>query len=347
MKEKILFFSIKHPLLLILMLAMTLKLVAMIFTGGFIYEDEYLNYYKVPSAWLENSWLVFSIRLIIGFFSLLIITLSYRIVKVISDKKTALEVAILLATLWFIPYVTVHPLPQVLTIPFLLYGTLLIVKQDFLLANKEIEKFHRTTFIIAGLCFGLGFTFWYQSALYYLGIIIALMILKNWRGTLMTIIGFIVAICVTETAPDIIWHGQPFYRICEFFNNGGAYLSSKSVECQCVYYSLPIILLGFLPPLSLMIIFGYFRVCRKYLLLFLPAMLFLLFYLIFPNLNIIYLLPVTPTYVICGFVGWKEFKRKSAFWERNKKLLLCLNALTITANVVLLVMIFVKTYNII
>ena len=342
MKEKILFFSIKHPLTLILLFAAALKLVAAICTGGYIFDNEYRNYYDVSASWLENPWLVFFIRLIIGAFSLLIIALGYRIVKVISDKKTALEVATVLAFLWFIPYVTVHPLPQMMTIPFLLYGTLLIVKQDFLLSNKEIEKIHRTTFIIAGFFLGLGFSVWYQSILYYIGIVIALMALRNWKGFLMMIIGFAIAICITETIPDLIRYGSPFHRMFDFFSNSGAYLSSKNVQCHWMYYSLPIVLIGFVPPLSIMMIFGFFRVWRKYLLLFMPALLFLLFYMIFPNPEGTYLLPVIPTYIICGFVGWKEFKRKSAFWARNNKLMLSLNGLTIVIDLVLLVMTFIK-----
>ncbi|MBQ2499329.1 MAG: hypothetical protein II523_04875, partial [Bacteroidales bacterium] len=150
MKEKLLFFSVKHPLLLILLFAIALKLVAAIFTGGYMAEDQYFNYYRVPMSWLSNPWIVYPTRLILGAFSLLIITLGYRIVKIIADKTTALEVALLLACLWSMPYVSVHPLPQVVCLPFLLYGTLLIVKQDNLLKDKEIDKFHRTSYIIAG-----------------------------------------------------------------------------------------------------------------------------------------------------------------------------------------------------
>ena len=340
------FFSIKHPLSFILLFAVVLKLAAAIFTGGYVFDNEYYNCYHVPASWLAKPWLVFFIRLILAAFSLLIITIGYRIVKVIADKKTALETAVLLAFLWFIPYVTVHPLPQVVTIPFLLYGTLLIVKQDYLLKNNELEKFHRTTFIIAGFCLGLGFSIWYQSILYFLGIVIAMMCLKNWKGVLMTLIGFVVAICIAETVPDLIRFGTPFHRMYEFFSNSGVYLFSKGVQ-PWIYYSLPIVLIGFVPPLSIMIMFGFIRVWCKYILLFLPSLLFLLYYMIFPNPDGTYLLPAVPTYIICGFVGWKEFKRKSEFWTKNKRLLLVFNVLTLLINLALMVYCFIKTFNII
>ena len=163
----------------------------------------------------------------------------------------------------------------------------------------------------------------------------------------MTIIGFVVAICFTETIPDLIIYGKPFIRIAGFFNNSCAYIFSKGFEYQYCYQNLPIDIIGFLAPLSFMIIFGYFRVCRKYIVLFMPALLFMLFYTIFPNFNGAYLLPAIPTYVICGFVGWKEFKRKSVFWEKNRKFLLCLNVLTVTINAVLLVITFIERFKIV
>lgn len=345
MKEKVFFFSIRHPLLLILLFAMALKVVAAVFTGGYIFDNEYFNYYKVPASLLENKWLVFSIRLILATFSLLVITFSYRIVKVISNRKTALETAFLLAFLWFMPYVSAHPLHQAVTMPFLLYGTLLIVKQDYLLSIKEIEKFHRTTFIIAGFFLGLGFSVWYQSILYYIGIIIALLVLKNWKGVLMTIIGFVIAVCITQSIFDLFIWGKPFVNMIEFFKNSGVYLFSRNIQTPWFYYSFLMILIGMAPPLSLMVTFGFFKVWRKYLLLFLPTFLFLLYYMVFPNTNGIYILPIIPTFVICGFVGWKEFKRKSVFWTKNKRLLLYLNVLAAIVNLVFMVLIFIKTYN--
>ena len=156
MKEKLLFFSIKHPLSLILLLAIIVKILAVIFTDGWLTDVDF-NYYMIPQSWMENPWIVYISRLLLGAFSLLIITIAYRITKIIADKTTALEIATFGALLWGVPFVTVHPFAGVVALPFLLYGTLLIIKQQNLLDSDEIEKFHRTSFIIAGFCFGLGF----------------------------------------------------------------------------------------------------------------------------------------------------------------------------------------------
>ena len=99
MKEKVLFFSIKHPLSLILLLAIFVKLLALIFTDGLLTEVDF-NYYMIPQSWMENPWIVYISRLLLGAFSLLIITIAYRITKIIADKTTALEIATFGALLW-------------------------------------------------------------------------------------------------------------------------------------------------------------------------------------------------------------------------------------------------------
>lgn len=315
MKEKLFFFSLKHPLLYILSLAIVLRILAVIFTSGYMIDDHYFNYYNIPLKWLDNPWLVYGVRLALGAFSLLIITLSYRITKIIADKTTALEIALLLAVLWNMPYLSVHPLPQIVCLPFLLYGTLLIIKQDYLLKNKEIEKFHRTSFLIAGFVMGLGFAVYYQSIIFYIGILIALFILKNWKGAMMTLIGYLIAVLLTQTIVDIIiWH-RPFVNMIRFFSNSGDYLfNSNPYYWDFNYTSLyEVLVFHVLPPLSILIVIGFLRVWRKYMILFMPTLLIMIFYIIFPNRFWIYTYTLIPTFIIAGFVGWKEFYKKSAY----------------------------------
>ena len=338
MKEKLFFFSIKHPLVYILSLAMLLKLLAAIVTQGMVIDNVYFNYFNVPTSWLAKPWLVFIIRLLLGAFSLLIITFGYRIVKIISDKTTALETATLLAFLSLMPYITVHPMPSVMAIPFLLYGTLLIVKQHYLIYDNETEKFHRTTFIVAGFSLGLSFALWHHNLFYFLGILIALFILKNKKGALMSLIGFIFAICITETIPDLIIYGKPFMRTLKFLNDSWEFIFSKDILWRYGGLLIPIstFLVTFVP-LSIMVLIGFNRVWKKYLLLFLPT----LVYVLFPNQEWISLYSVIPTFIICGFVGWKEFKHNSPYWANNKRMLLILNISSIVVNTAFIVLIFI------
>lgn len=339
MKDKLFFFSIKHPLSLILLLAIIVKILAVIFTDGWITDGDF-NYYYIPSSWMANPWIVYISRLLLGAFSLLIITIAYRITKIIADKTTALEIATFGALLWGVPLVTVHPFAGVVAIPFILYGTLLIIKQHNLLDNNEIEKFHRTSFIIAGFCLGLGFAVYYHSLIYYIGILITLFILKNWKGALMTLIGYVVAAGITQTVIDLVVYHRPYVAMTRFFSEYGScfnYIFGLELDIELVGIFLLLVLV---PPMSLMLIFGFFRVFRKYILLVLPTLITLLYSIFVINDMNIMLLTV-PTYVIAGYVGWKEFHKNSAFWTKNKWLLWTCYGIFAVLNIALMVFTFV------
>lgn len=347
MKEKLLFFSIRHPLSLILLLAIVLKILAAIFTSGWMTESNF-NCYTIPNSWLENQWIVYISRLILGAFSLLIITIAYRITKIIADKTTALEIATFGALLWGVPFVTVHPFAGVVSLPFILYGTLLIIKQHNLLDNNEIEKFHRTSFIIAGFCLGLGFAVYYHSLIYYIGILVTLFILKNWKGALMTLIGYVVAVGITQTIVDLVIYHKPFVAMTRFFGDFGCCFSNIPSNFYCIFgleFNIKAVglflLLALVPPMSLMLIFGFFRVFRKYIILVLPTLTTLVYSIfIFDDLEI--LLLTVPTYVIAGYVGWKEFHKNSAFWTKNKWLLWTCYIIFALLNITLMVYTFVS-----
>lgn len=347
MKEKLLFFSIRHPLSLILLLAIVLKILAAIFTSGWMTESNF-NCYTIPNSWLENQWIVYISRLILGAFSLLIITIAYRITKIIADKTTALEIATFGALLWAVPFVTVHPFAAVVALPFMLYGTLLILKQQCLLDNHEIEKFHRTSFIIAGFCLGLGFAVYYGSLIYYIGILLTLFILKNWKGALMTLIGYVVAVGITQTIVDLVIYHKPFVAMTRFFGDFGCCFSNIPSNFYCIFgleFNIKAVglflLLALVPPMSLMLIFGFFRVFRKYILLVLPTLLTLLYAIATLHDLDAWLLTV-PTYVIAGYVGWKEFHKTSAFWTKNKWLLWTCYIIFALLNITLMVYTFVS-----
>ena len=271
---------------------------------------------------------------------MLIITLAYRITKIIADKTTALEIATFGALLWGVPFVTVHPFASIIALPFLLYGTLLIIKQHNLLDNNDIEKFHRTSFIIAGFCLGLGFAVYYHSIIYYIGILITLFILKNWTGALMTLIGYVVAVCLTQTIIDLIVFHKPFVAMTRFFSEFGySCIIDFGLEFNLKIVGL-FLLLALVPPMSVMLIFGFFRVFRKYILLVLPTLITLVYSIIILD-DLEVLLLTVPTYVIAGYVGWKEFHKNSAFWTKNKWLLLTCYIIFALLNTALMVYTFV------
>lgn len=256
MKDKLLNIRKKHPLSVVLLIALLFKVIAMVFSKGYGFENEYFFYVETPNAWLDNidydgysmpqgisllyltinylifgffklfgihnpQWLMFFSRLIHGVFSLTVITLGYRIAKILSNRKFALDVAWILGLLWFVPYASVHTIAPAVSIPFILYGTLLVVKQEKLRNELKNNNLHRTSFIIAGVFFALGFSICYYSILLYLAIVIVLSAKKNIKGSTMTLIGFLITVGVTQTIPDLIVWGRPLVELRAFISNIG------------------------------------------------------------------------------------------------------------------------------
>ena len=73
-----------------------------------------------------------------------------------------------------------------------------------------------------------------------------------------------------------------------------------------------------LPPVSLFLFAGFVKIWKKYLLLFLPTFIFLLFHSSFPNKQERFVLTVIPFFIIAGVLGWELIVRESEFWKRRK-----------------------------
>lgn len=254
MKAKILRLSKEHPISVVILIALAARVIAAVFSNGFGFESEYF-YVETPNAWLDNidgtgydsprgisllyvsinylifgffklfgisnpQWLMFFSRLIHGVVSVTVVTLGYRIAKLIVDKRLALNIAWVLALLWFMPYVGVHSLAQTFSLPFLLYGTLLITKQERLRNESRNDNLHRTSFFIAGIFFALGFSIWYLGAVLYLAIIVVLSARKNIKGAAVSLAAFLPTAGTTQTIPDFIVWGRPFAEFRAFLNDG-------------------------------------------------------------------------------------------------------------------------------
>ena len=165
----------------------------------------------------------------------------------------------------------------------------------------------------------------------YIGIVMVLLILKNWKGALMTLIGYVVAVGLTQTVVDLLIFHKPFVAMTAFFNET---MLETVFPMWAVFFLLGVMV----PPLSLLLIFGFFRVSRKYILLVLPTLIIIVCSLFTYDFEI--LLLALPTYVIAGYVGWKEFYKNSAFWTKNKWLVLTCYILFALLNTVMIIFSF-------
>lgn len=352
--EKIKRYWEEKPLLLIMVLAMLFRLLAVIFSKGFGMHDDHFLIIEAAQSWADgsdyNNWLpgsngnttpsghsffyvgfhyllflflnylhiddpsvkMYIVRFLHAIYSLIVVYLGYKITYKLSGKKIARATALLLALFWFMPFLSVRNLVEIVCIPLLIYGTWLIVKKQN--NNKKL-----LIFLFSGFIFGLAFSVRFQTLMYTGGVGLALLMQKKWKETIFYGMGVICSIVLVQGVIDMFIWGYPFAELTEYirYNIENAYNYNL-----IAWYSYILLVLGILvPPVSLMLIFGFFRFWKKYLIIFLPTLLFFIFHSYFPNKQERFILPVIPFIIILGMIGWSEFVNKSEFWKKRQRIL--------------------------
>lgn len=347
----------------ILLAAIIIRLIAAIFSQGYGMHDDHFLIVESSASWVDgfdyNNWLPWSelnngpeghsftyvglnyfiflffksiglqdpkllmliSRLIHGAFSLLIVHFGYKITEKLGNKHQAVLVGWTLAILWILPFLSVRNLVEITCIPFMLWSVWVLIKSD-----------HRSRFIFAGLLIGMAVSFRYQVAVFALGMGLVLLVEKKWRGFILFSAGIFICIGLTQGLVDYLIWGYPFAEFIGYttynVNEGTAYIPNNN------YFMYLLVLMGAtLFPLGILLGIGFFRSWKKYLLLFIPVLFFIIFHSIYPSKQERFILPVLPFFIMLGVMGYDllkqtnfvlKFKRLSwrLFWILNIPLLI-------------------------
>lgn len=344
-----------HPLKSILILALLIRLVAVFLSGGFMMFDDHFLLVEIPHAWTVDydydfwlphpdspegkegpagfslfypgfQYIFFEVcsalnishpqiimwinRLLHALFSLVTIYYSYKIAEKLGNKKTAFTVGILLATLAIFPNMSVRTLVEMVGIPFVMYGIYLQV--------KAIDSAKRDKLIFWGaFILGISFSVRFQNALFLAGVGLYYLLKQEWKSAILFAIGGFSSMILFQL-PDVIIFGEWFAELKAYvdYNNTHKYDFLQGG----VFKYVGVILVACGIPISLAVLFGFFRYPKKYLLLFLPGFIFLAFHSYFPNKQERFILPAVPLILTNGIIAWNYFESKSKFWMKNLKL---------------------------
>jgi hypothetical protein len=381
--ERIVRFQQKHPFLFILFIGMILRAIAAIFSRGYGMHDDHFLVIEQAQSWVDGTdylkwlpesrgdqgpeghsffyvgfhylffkllelfriydpqWKMLFVRIFHAGISLFVISFGYRIASLITSGKTPYKAALLLAALWFMPFLSVRTLVEMACLPFLMYGTLIILRQEQI-RQQDLPGFHKFSFLVAGFFLGLAFNVRYQTALFGAGLGLALLIGRNWKGAIWTLIGFIISVSMFQGFIDLLIWGKPFAELIAYTKYNVTHAQQYIV---LPWYNYILILAGLLiPPVSLMLLFGYLRNWRKNFLMFLPVLLFIVFHSIYPNKQERFILPIIPFLIVLGIAGWEEFVAGSKWWQKRTKLLSYSWGFFWALNIVLL-LIFTPAYS--
>ncbi len=351
-----------HPLRSILLLALVVRLLAVVYSKGYGMHDDHFGPIEQPflimhdiTYWTARGephghsivyptihYVLFNgfkalgirdpqttmvlVRLLHALYSLLIVLYGFKIAELLTTRETAKKAGILFALFWAFPFLSVRNLIEFVCIPPLMIG--------FYYALLSGEKPKNA--LIAGLWFGLGFVFRYQTLALTGTVGLVFLFRKQFKETLFLAAGFLLTAVAIQGSADIFAWGYPF---ASFY----AYLTYNMAHGQDYttgpWYRYTLLVAGALiPPTSLMILYGFFRNWRKTLLIVLPVLVFFILHSSFPNKQERFIFPVVPFILLLGYIGWEEYANQSAFWLRHRAALKSLWVWFWTVNTVLLVL---------
>ncbi|MFP4528688.1 MAG: glycosyltransferase family 39 protein [Candidatus Kapaibacterium sp.] len=324
----------ERPLLVIMIVAIALRLLAAVFAKGYGMHDDHFGPieqpYEImrdPSIWENRGnphghsivyplahYVIFSalesvgiadpqakmyvVRVVHAFYSLLIVLFGYLIALRISGKEAARLTGWLLAAFWILPFMSVRNLIEMVTIPPLMAG--------FYVALRDDKS--RSRWLLAGALFALSWVFRYQTMIIPAVLFFILGFRRQFREMGLLATGFFAAAVLVQGAADIFAWGYPFASFYTYFfynaGHSGDYTTGP-------FYQYLLLIIGLLiPPTSFMLLYGFGRVWRRHLDIWLPVVAFFVFHSIFPNKQERFILPVIPLIIMLSAVGWTEFTRE-------------------------------------
>lgn len=364
--------SPKQNLAFILLLAIALRVISAWFSEGYLMHDDHFWVVETSASWADgsdyNNWLpwtqeekglevkphftnlafsslhyiyfkylsvddpmqsMFILRLIHGLFSILGVFLAYKIAQRLAGTRTAENVGVIMASLAWLPLVSVHQLVEVFVIPLLMGFALNVIKG---------EKFRHL--LLSGLFLGLATGFRYQVGVMGFGLVAAYFVLfpakDAIRRSIIVGISAIAAFTILQLPADLYLWGKPFAQLSAYIDYNLNYSGEYPQGHVLSYIFLFIIAL--IPPLSLAIVYGYFRSWKKYALIVLPSLAFIVFHSLFPNKQERFILPALPFIIIAGLAYWQNV-------DRSKLLVKATILLTVFINTSILFSLTPSTKN--
>ncbi len=351
----------EHPLTAIILVALVPRIVAAIFSKGYAMHDDHFGpienpfiVMQYPDFWIHRGgvyghsfvypglhYLLFNfldllgirdpqnvmyvVRLLHAFYSLLIVYFGFKIAEELSNRETAIKTGLILALFWALPFLSVHNLIEVVCVPPLMAGSYYTLVMDRKPRNA----------LLAGLCFGLAFIFRYQT-LSFIGVVgLILLFQKRYKEVAKVVGGFLTITIVLQGGMDTFAWGYPFASFIEYVRYNMSH--SEDYTTGPWYNYLLLVLGALIPPLSFLLLYGMLKNWRRTLILVVPLLVFFILHSSFPNKQERFILPILPLIIVLGFVGWDGIVQNSGFWQNRRRTLKAMWIWFWIVNMVLLI----------
>ncbi len=332
---------------IIMLIAFVIRMLAAFFSKGFAFHDDHFDVITIAQNWLYGlpSWLheplpprhsmfytgihyslfylmeslgltnpdikMTIVRVLHGLYSLLIVYYGYKITERLSNHANARIVGLMLALIWFMPFMSVRNLVEMVSIPPYLAAFYYMLKTD-----ERNRKWH---FLWAGALFALAFVLRYHTVLFLAGAGVVLLYYRQWKEILWLSLGFLFMAMLVQGTIDLVFFDYPFHSVVTYLMYN---IENSHNYSTGPIYRFALTILGFLvPPISVFLLLGYSRVAKLAPMLFWASLIFFVAHSLFPNKQERFILPLFPLIMILGVIGWQDFVRTARFWQKRTKLL--------------------------
>lgn len=200
--QKLRQFKAKHSFTSLILIAVTVRILAVIFVPGFgsnhdIQQPSLIqglfDWIKARIGMGDTQGAMFFSRAFYATISLFTVSMVYRICDLLAnDKAKAWNIALIPVVCVIMPsFGIIDNVSFFLGLPLLLYGANMVLRQQVLIGANKSENVHRTTYIMAGIILALSVCVWYQSLFVVIAILLMLFAKHDHKGALMTSVGFV------------------------------------------------------------------------------------------------------------------------------------------------------------
>lgn len=342
----------RDPVVALTVIALVPRLVAAFFSQGYFAHDDHFLVIEAAGSWVDghdyNYWLPWNqgadptpsghsffyvglhfvllsgskflgltdpkalmivVRLLHAIWSLVVVRVGYRIALRLSSPAIAWRTGLFLSLFCFMPFLAVRNLVEVACIPFLMLAAWRLVRNPDRPTGKDL--------LVAGIWIGMAMNIRFQTIFFAIGPGLALLFQRRWSGAMTYAVGVALPLFVIQGGIDLFLWDRPFAELTRYVTYN---LANTTTYGELPWYNYLLLLAGiFLPPLSLAVMFGFFR-NTKPILVWLPVLLFLAIHSYFPNKQERFMLPIIPLFFVLGYVSWEQWRLRSAWWNGHLRL---------------------------
>lgn len=271
-----------------------------------IYVGAHLLVFRAMETmgWEDPQTKMYVVRALHALYSLLTVWFGMKLAAQFAPEAMR-NAGLMLAVFWLFPYMSVRNLAEYVCVPPLVMAT-------YGVARASSPAAGRAGFL-AGVAAGGAFVLRYQTAaaLVPLGLLLAR---RSRRGAAMFVIGSTVVAAVALGVIEWRVFGQPFVTPRRYFLHNVAYVRSYVTNPWFTYVGT--LVAAFIPPSSLLLLWGFLRSMRRAREVFWPTVVFLAVHAAIPNKQERFILPVSALLVVGAMIGLAGWKPRRGAWGR-------------------------------